>query len=418
MKSVKKFVNVLSVVGLLSVAAGVTASAANTDEVKLNRKLVKENTLQLYLEDVNALAKAYQISLKINGNVKLDTIKMANSANSDIQTNYVYHEDSNEIDVYVTSTASLLDENDDIDIGTLSVKGTAGESFNVVPVENSLKIVTEANKEHVLNGVEATGSSDFIVSDANNDHLEQVPAEKPNKLEGALTFKDLTSSYRAYEEISYLSVGKIVVGDQSNHFIPNRQVTRAEAAAMIGRALQLDGEKRSTVFKDVGVNNFASGFIQSAVDSGIISGYGDGTFRPDEIVTRGEMAIMISRAFGYDFEGTTGAGEALMKRGISQGISDGTFGADQKLIRADFAVFLARAIDSELRIGKPTITFEGEKTVAVDELIVRTGPSNDYSKASELRKNAKVSTGYEVGKWTVVKTEKGVIGFVPNEALK
>ena len=233
-----------------------------------------------------------------------------------------------------------------------------------------------------------------------------------------MNFKDVTPAYRAYNEISYLSVGKVILGDQGN-FMPSRQVTRAEAAAMIGRVLQLDGEKRSTIFKDVGVNNFASGFIQSAVDSGIISGYGDGTFRPNGIVTRGEMAIMISRAFGYDFGGTTaGAGEALMKRGISQGISDGTFGADQKLIRADFAVFLARAIDSELRIGKPAITFEGEKTVAVDELIVRTGPSNDYSKASELRKNAKVSTGYEVGKWTVVKTEKGVIGFVPNEALQ
>ena len=169
MKSIKKFVNVLSVAGLLTVSAGLFAAASDKDEVKLNRELVKDNTLQLHLEDVNTLAKAYQISLKINGNVKLDTLNFSNQVKSKVQTNYVYHQDLNEIDVYVTSTDSLLDENDDIDVGTLSVKGTTGESFDVVPVANSLKIVTAANTEYEVADVEVSGSTDFIIGDVDID---------------------------------------------------------------------------------------------------------------------------------------------------------------------------------------------------------------------------------------------------------
>ena len=175
MKSIKKFVNVLSVAGLLFISAGLYASAADTDKVKLNRELVKGNTLQLLLEDVNTLAKAYQISLKINGNVKLDTLNFSNQVKSNVQTNYVYHEDLNEIDVYVTSTDSLLDANDDIDIGTLSVKGSTGESYDVVPVANSLKIVTTANTEYAVTDIEVSGGADFIIADANGG--EESPEE-------------------------------------------------------------------------------------------------------------------------------------------------------------------------------------------------------------------------------------------------
>lgn len=413
MNSIKKFINVLSVVGLLSVSTVTPAAAdSGTIQVKLNRQLVKDNTLHLLLEDVGIIAKAYQISLKINGNVKLDSLNFSNTK-SDVAATYDYHENGNTVDIYVTSKESLLNENDDLDIGLLAVTGTVGESFDVIPIKNSLKIVTVANTEVVVDEVVLTGGTD-----GKPESPVEVPVKNPNKLEGALRFGDLTSSYRAYKEISYLSVGKIVQGDKGR-FMPDKQVTRAEAAAMIGRTLQLEGAKRKTIFKDVGASSFASGYIQSAVESGIISGYPDGTFRPNKIVNRGEMAIMISRAFDYKYDNTTnGAGEVLRKNGISQGIADGSFGSSLKLIRADMAVFLARAIDADLRVGNPTITFEGEKSVNVDRLTVRTGPSNDYSKASQLEKNAKVSVGYEVGEWTLIKTGKGVIGFVPNSSLK
>ena len=49
-------------------------------------------------------------------------------------------------------------------------------------------------------------------------------------------------------------------------FKPKRNVTRAEAAIMLGRALKLDGTQRTTSFSDVGASAKASGYIQSAVE--------------------------------------------------------------------------------------------------------------------------------------------------------
>lgn len=249
--------------------------------------------------------------------------------------------------------------------------------------------------------------------------------ETNSKAAGA--FADVDSSHRAKVEIYYLSQGKIVSGDSNGYFRPTREVTRAEAAAMIGRALNLNGTKRSTDFSDVGSSNFASGYIQSAANQKILSGYSDGTFRPYKVMTRGEMAVVIAKAFGYEFGGTlSGAARALIDRGIAQGYSDGTFGADKKIVRADFSVFLARAINYKYRIN-PEISYVGSLYVtAEDSLNVRTGPNTNYGKITALPPGTKVSYAYRVGDWVYVKsgtTEGFVHGaylnstYVPGQSI-
>lgn len=165
--NIKKFINVLSVAGLLT-ASTVTPSSANTLEVKLNRQQVSGNTMQLLLEDVDLIAKAYQISLKITDNVKLDKLNFSHAGKSDVTSTYVYDEATNEVDIYVTSTKSLLDANDNLNIGSMTLNGTVGESFDVVPVADSLKIVTMANVEHSIPTVSVSGGSDFSIQDTNN----------------------------------------------------------------------------------------------------------------------------------------------------------------------------------------------------------------------------------------------------------
>ncbi|KAB7706026.1 cell wall hydrolase [Bacillus aerolatus] len=228
-------------------------------------------------------------------------------------------------------------------------------------------------------------------------------------------FTDVPS--RALKEVNYLAEGGIANGSSATIFAAERIVTREEAAAFIGRALQLNGTKRETTFKDVPAGNFASGYIQSAVEKGILSGYDGGRFLPYKEVTRGEMAVMISKAFGYEFGGTlSGAANALMSRGIARGVEDGTFGADQHLIRADFSVFLARAINPEFRT---TDTASPAKAlwVNVDSLNVRTGPSTNYAKNGAVKENEKVLGGHEVGSWMYIQSGS-VTGFVHRSYLR
>lgn len=231
-------------------------------------------------------------------------------------------------------------------------------------------------------------------------------------------FKDINSEHRAYKEIAYLAEGEIVGGDTKGYYNPSQHVTRAEAAAMIGRALNLDGTQRKTSFKDVSSSNFASGYIQSAVDQKILSGYSDGTFKPYDKITRGEMAVMISKAFDYNFGGSlSGAAKALTSRGIAQGMTDGSFGADLNIIRADYAVFLARAIDYNLRVNSPAISFPESMSVQPDSLSIRKGPSDKYAQVGTLKKNDVVTIGYQVGSWSLIKTSNNIVGFVPTAKL-
>jgi competence protein ComEC len=173
----------------------------------------------------------------------------------------------------------------------------------------------------------------------------------------AASFKDVQTSYRFYNEISFLSDLEYISGYTDGKFGPEDKVTRAAAAAIIGRALELDGTKRKTIFKDVSSTNFASGYIDSAVEAGIISGFPDGTFKPGQTVTRGQLAIFLARAFeltesttvnfkdvsktaaAYPFIGKILAAE------ITAGYPDNTYRPNVAVTRAQFAAFMARALN-------------------------------------------------------------------------
>jgi hypothetical protein len=176
------------------------------------------------------------------------------------------------------------------------------------------------------------------------------------------TFFDLNESHPFFDEIMYLSDHNIARGTVANAFLPQQKVTRAEAATMISRALGLDGTKRSSSFTDVSSQSYAVGYIESAVEIGIIKGYSDQTFRPNEIVNRGEMAIFLARAFDldeqidvdyYDIYMKMASYESIKmvsKAGIAQGLNNGFYLPYKEITRAEFSAFLARALVPEFQV--------------------------------------------------------------------
>ncbi|OMP68467.1 cell wall hydrolase [Domibacillus epiphyticus] len=227
----------------------------------------------------------------------------------------------------------------------------------------------------------------------------------------AAGFVDVPS--RALKEVNYLVEGQVVSGSTPTTFTPYKTITRSEAAVFIGRALQLNGKQRATSFKDVGSGSFASGYIQSAADKGIMSGYGS-SFRPYKVVTRGEMAVMIAKAFGYS--SSAGAEKALMNLGIASGLSNGTFGSNQTITRADFAVFLARAINPEFRL-KQSAKFMKNLVSTTGNLNIRSGPSTSYRSVGKIAANTPVTGAHSIGGWTYVKTE-GKVGYISTYYLR
>lgn len=172
----------------------------------------------------------------------------------------------------------------------------------------------------------------------------------------ASTFTDVTKTNQFHDEIEYLTGKKIISGFSNGTFKPKTEVTRGDAAIMIGRLKNLDGTKRPSKFKDVNKDSAASGYIASAVAKGYITGYADGTFRPHQILTRGDMAMILSRALDLrlgsmqnfkDVSERMKASEAIYNIAgefITGGYADGTFRPYDKVTREQFSAFLARAL--------------------------------------------------------------------------
>ena len=83
---------------------------------------------------------------------------------------------------------------------------------------------------------------------------------------------------------------------------PMKYVTREQAAALLGRSLRLEGAAGSgsnSTFEDGSqIGTWSRDLVQEATDLGIIQGYADGTFRPTEHITRGQVACFLVRALG------------------------------------------------------------------------------------------------------------------------
>ena len=131
--------------------------------------------------------------------------------------------------------------------------------------------------------------------------------------------KDYTdySTIKNTEAVAVLTKVGVLHGNDDNSFGPEGSFTRAQAATMIAHMIL--GENATallgsaTGFNDVPATHWASGYIQFAVSQGIINGYGDGRFGPDDTLTATQWALMLLGALGYKAtnEGIGGAGWAI-----------------------------------------------------------------------------------------------------------
>lgn len=233
---------------------------------------------------------------------------------------------------------------------------------------------------------------------------------------------DLPGSHPFYEEINYLMEKGIIKSYPDGTVQPDAFVTRAEAAVMFVRLKGLDGTKKAAAFPDVPADHFASGSIAEAAKAGYILGFPDGTFRPDEPVNRGDLAIMIGRVFGLNFIFHFGyndvADEAyyhdavcrLAAASISYGYPDNTFRPNLQTTRGEFSAMLARALEpkfkNDVKIGRSyqrdktkTYTYrDGEGQLAVDRFVsvpAVIGPGTEFVWETRIGEDAYPELEYE-----------------------
>ncbi len=87
----------------------------------------------------------------------------------------------------------------------------------------------------------------------------------------------------------------VLHGDETGTIRPQDMVTRAEMVAIIIRALNVQVEDAATKFSDVSDEDWCASYIDAASELGIVKGYEDGTFKPENIITRAEAFVIFNR---------------------------------------------------------------------------------------------------------------------------
>lgn len=120
----------------------------------------------------------------------------------------------------------------------------------------------------------------------------------------ATTFSDVDSSKSYASAVSLLAALELLKGDGDGTFRPEGDITRAEFATVVVRTLGQEESAQAAAgqytFDDVPTDSWASGFISVASTLGIISGYGDGNFGPEDNVTYEQAVKMLVCALGYE----------------------------------------------------------------------------------------------------------------------
>lgn len=108
-------------------------------------------------------------------------------------------------------------------------------------------------------------------------------------------YRDVPSTHWAYEAIRELQAKQIVLGVSADRFAPNRPLTRAEFATLAVRWQKLtDTGAGQMSFADT-KGHWAERNIAILAQTGMVKGYADGSFRPDQGVTRAELVTMMNR---------------------------------------------------------------------------------------------------------------------------
>lgn len=185
--------------------------------------------------------------------------------------------------------------------------------------------------------------------------------------ENKVSFKDITSVQSwARRQIQVVAAKGAIEGRGGDLFAPKDQVTRAEFAKMLTRALNLDNQLSSATFSDVKSSDWFGPYVAAAAEKGIINGRSNTVFAPSDNITRAEMATMVSRALNnvHNLKDTVNTSAELQQfsdagsinASLQSGVAfaakhklvignDGIFQPNANASRAEAAVIIYRAIN-------------------------------------------------------------------------
>lgn len=159
-----------------------------------------------------------------------------------------------------------------------------------------------------------------------------------------------------YEEpIQILQALEIMIGDGDGNFRPDDTIKRSEVAKIgvlaMGLGSAAESAKGETIYSDVGLEHWANGYINVATAQGLIIGYEDGTFRPDNEITYAEAMTILVRAMGYEVYAQSKGGypQGYIVAGSNNGLTKNVQGSNSEPIsRGNVAYMTVNALNADM----------------------------------------------------------------------
>ena len=287
------------------------------------------------------------------------------------------------VTVYVTAKSGVLSDDGSLTLGTIS--SADGLSAFTVEQATGLKLVAADNTETTYPSVD-TGDSAGEPSEPSEPN---VPGDSDNsgggsssggsnsggsgdssggKEETGLPFTDVSSGSWYYDSVAYVYEQGLMGGTGEGRFSPDLTTSRAMIVTILYRLEGSPAVSGGATFSDVAAGGWYADAVAWASANGIVTGYANGSFGPDDTITREQMAAILyryARYKGQDLSAQAGldsyadaaqvsayaadAMEWAVGSGLITGTSATTLSPAGSATRAQAAVILARFCQTPAR---------------------------------------------------------------------
>lgn len=171
------------------------------------------------------------------------------------------------------------------------------------------------------------------------------------------SFPDVKSSDWYYDYVQTATSNGIIIGKPDGKFKPNEKITRAQMASMIYRAFEptVDFSAPMKTFKDVTTKNSAHEAIAKAAGVGIIKGYGT-EFKPNDFAKRSQAVLMIDRALHLELG--TAEDESVVTQVVNRNITEEFLLTDQQDINGLKTLYRETTMGYYLALSLDTLTLQ------------------------------------------------------------
>jgi hypothetical protein len=224
-----------------------------------------------------------------------------------------------------------------------------------------------------------------------------------NQLESK-AFKDVKKADYFFDAVNSLSARKVIVGYKDGTFRPYQPVTRAQAAKIIALSLGLDlSNVKDPGFKDVKKGEWYYPYIAAVSSRNIMSGYNKNEFRPNEFLTRAQMAKILTTAFQL--------GEKTLENNPFKDVHKEDW----------YAKYLTALIEKQITKGKTKDTFAPNDVVnrgQIASFVFRSEKAANAQKTGTIKKITETEVQLDTGNYKIGQSLKGIFRPENLDALK